>query len=195
MSQLTWLPETSTGWSLLPSDALWFVQNLCSFDILCSRSGPLRGNAMYSGTLERKWVPGIFLGVKSGRRVELTTLPPSVSRISENVGASTSRNPKGLHGLYRDNFTFYLYSGTQVQTFLRNLLPPSSGSKRLLMRLRLSILDGLANLYHSVPLTNNHRMFPNYIFLTFMEELRACEIWGFHGGKYEDCRLLRCAAV
>jgi hypothetical protein len=23
-----------------------------------------------------------------------------------NVGASTSRNPKGLHGLYRDNFTF-----------------------------------------------------------------------------------------
>jgi hypothetical protein len=39
------------------------------------------------------------LGVKSGRRVGLTTLPPSVSRMSENVGASTSRNPKGLHGL------------------------------------------------------------------------------------------------
>jgi hypothetical protein len=29
--------------------------------------------------------------------------------MSENAGASTSRNPKGLHGLYRDNFTFYLY--------------------------------------------------------------------------------------
>jgi hypothetical protein len=28
-----------------------------------------------------------------------------MSRMSENVGASTSRNPKGLHGLYRDNFT------------------------------------------------------------------------------------------
>jgi hypothetical protein len=28
------------------------------------------------------------------------------SRISENVGASSSRNPKGLHGLYGDNFTF-----------------------------------------------------------------------------------------
>jgi hypothetical protein len=40
----------------------------------------------------------------------LTTLPPSVSQMSENVGASTSRNPKGLHSLYRDNFTFtYLY--------------------------------------------------------------------------------------
>jgi hypothetical protein len=45
-------------------------------------------------------------GVKSDRRVGLTTLPPSVSRMSENAGASTSRNPKGLHGLYRDNFTF-----------------------------------------------------------------------------------------
>jgi hypothetical protein len=42
--------------------------------------------------------------IKSGRRVGLTTLPPSMSRMSENVGASTSRNPKGLHGLYGDNF-------------------------------------------------------------------------------------------
>jgi hypothetical protein len=25
--------------------------------------------------------------------------------MSENMGASTSCNPKGLHGLYRDNFT------------------------------------------------------------------------------------------
>jgi hypothetical protein len=31
-------------------------------------------------------------------------LQPSVSRMSENVRASTSQNPKGLHGLYRDNF-------------------------------------------------------------------------------------------
>jgi hypothetical protein len=37
-------------------------------------------------------------------RVGLTTLPPSVSRVSENVGAPTSRKPKGLHGLYRDKF-------------------------------------------------------------------------------------------
>jgi hypothetical protein len=59
-------------------------------------------------SLYRKWVPGIFLGIKSGRRVGLTTLSPSVSQMSENVGASTtSRNPKGLHGLHRDNF-FYL---------------------------------------------------------------------------------------
>jgi hypothetical protein len=46
--------------------------------------------------------------VKSGRRVGLTTLPPSMNRMSENVGASTLRKPKGLYGLYRDNFTLSL---------------------------------------------------------------------------------------
>jgi hypothetical protein len=40
-----------------------------------------------------------------GDKKRLTNLPPSVSRMSENVGASTSRNPEGLHGLYRENFT------------------------------------------------------------------------------------------
>jgi hypothetical protein len=44
-------------------------------------------------------------GGKSGQCAGLTTLSPSVSRMSENVRASTSRNPKGHHGLYRDNFT------------------------------------------------------------------------------------------
>jgi hypothetical protein len=43
---------------------------------------------------------------KSGRHIGLTILPLSMSRMSENMGASTSRNLKGLHGLYRDNFTF-----------------------------------------------------------------------------------------
>jgi hypothetical protein len=49
-----------------------------------------------------------LLGEKSGRLVGLTNFPPSVSRMFENAGASTSRNPVGLHGLYRDNFTFTL---------------------------------------------------------------------------------------
>jgi hypothetical protein len=48
-----------------------------------------------------------FLGGKGCRRVGLTTLPPSVSRMSENVGASTSHSPKGLHSLHRDSFTFH----------------------------------------------------------------------------------------
>jgi hypothetical protein len=39
-------------------------------------------------------------GVKGGRRVRLTTLPPYVRRLSkENEGASTSHNPMGFHGL------------------------------------------------------------------------------------------------
>jgi hypothetical protein len=31
--------------------------------------------------------------------------------MSENVGASASRNPKGFHGLYRKNFTLPLHKG------------------------------------------------------------------------------------
>jgi hypothetical protein len=54
----------------------------------------------------QKWAPRIFLGVKRGRRVGLTTLLSSVSRLSrQNVGASTSHNPMGLHGLLQG----YLY--------------------------------------------------------------------------------------
>jgi hypothetical protein len=58
----------------------------------------------------------VFVRVIRERRYETSTsthhliiygtgkaLPPSMSRMSENVGASTSRNPKGLHGLHRDN--------------------------------------------------------------------------------------------
>jgi hypothetical protein len=52
-------------------------------------------------------------GVKGGRRVRLTTSPPSVSRLCrENVGASTSNNPMGLHGLLQG----YLYLTLQNVT-------------------------------------------------------------------------------
>jgi hypothetical protein len=66
-----------------------------------------RTMALVSTQSLTKVAPGIFLGVKSGRRLGLTTLPPFVCRMSENVGAWTSRKPKGLHGMYTDNFTFY----------------------------------------------------------------------------------------
>jgi hypothetical protein len=56
----------------------------------------------------KKICPGKFSWGKDGQCIFLTTLPTSVSRISENVRASTSDSPKSLHGLYRDRFTFTL---------------------------------------------------------------------------------------
>jgi hypothetical protein len=47
-------------------------------------------------SLQQKWVQKSSWGVKGGRRVRLTMLPPSVSRLSRLCG---SQKPMGLHGL------------------------------------------------------------------------------------------------
>jgi hypothetical protein len=68
------------------------------------------GRTMALGSTQplKQWVPGIFLVKKSGRRLGLTNLPPSVNRMPENVVASTPHNHKDLHGLYRGSFINYL---------------------------------------------------------------------------------------
>jgi hypothetical protein len=43
-----------------------------------------------------------------GGKKRLTNLQPSMSLMSENVGASNTRNRKGLQGLYRTSFTFFI---------------------------------------------------------------------------------------
>jgi hypothetical protein len=70
----------------------WIFKLTLSFQRHC---GPVADSVS-----NRKWVPGIFLRVKRGRRVKLTTLPPSVSQMfRENVGASSSHNPMDRGGL------------------------------------------------------------------------------------------------
>jgi hypothetical protein len=44
-----------------------------------------------------------------------------MSRMSENVGVSASRNPKGLQGLYRENYTLP-FEKTNVQVWLIGML-------------------------------------------------------------------------
>jgi hypothetical protein len=109
-------------------------------------------------SLWQKWVPGIFLGVKSGRRVGLTTLPPYVRRMSENVGASTSRNPKGLRGLYRDSFTFY---GLKVRGCICDpkfgWLHRKEGGMKLHTRLETGSITYVHIIYRRTPYPDSYR--------------------------------------
>jgi hypothetical protein len=50
--------------------------------------------------------------------------------MSENVGASTSRNPKGLHGLYGDNFTLQTSLCNTIKNYIGKQTGTVNGLKR-----------------------------------------------------------------
>jgi hypothetical protein len=104
----------------------------------------------------------IFLGVKGGRRIRLTTWPPSVSWLSrENVGASTSHNPVGRHGLSEGElyFCFIFFFLYFLQPLFNSFL---SGPNILLSTLSLYPSP---NAWGSFMPTQNCRLY--YGFVTF----------------------------
>jgi hypothetical protein len=76
-------------------------------------------------SLWQKWVPGIFLGVKGGRRVRLAASPPSVSRLSRKCGQPQHlTTPWASMAYYRDSFTFFLGAfGSWKRTIVASSFP------------------------------------------------------------------------
>jgi hypothetical protein len=62
-------------------------------------------------------------GVKKQRVVGLATLPPSVSGMFENVGDLTYRKPKGIRDVYRDNFLFNWFMGSEISLSCSKTFP------------------------------------------------------------------------
>jgi hypothetical protein len=74
----------------------WFDCRWGHWDFSLSQSFRLHYGPGVDSASNRDEYQGYVLGGKGGQCVGLTTLPPSCADCLEILGASTSRNPKGL---------------------------------------------------------------------------------------------------